>query len=60
MKIPLNARVQCTDGPGGRVVQVIVNPITRKMTHVVVEEKKAATRRTPGTDPIHCERLVMS
>ena len=41
MKIPLDARVQCTDGPGGRVVQVIVNPITRKMTHVVVEEKKS-------------------
>lgn len=40
MKIPLNARVQCKDGPGGRVVQVIVNPIARKMTHVVVEEKK--------------------
>jgi sporulation protein YlmC with PRC-barrel domain len=39
MKIPLNARVQCVDGPGGRVVQVIVNPIARKMTHVVVEEK---------------------
>ena len=40
MRIPLNARAQCTDGTGGRVVQVIVNPITRKMTHLVVEESK--------------------
>ena len=40
MKIPPSAKVQCTDGPGGRAVQVIVNPITRKMTHVVVEERK--------------------
>lgn len=50
MKIPLNAKVQCADGMGGRVVQVIVNPITRKMTHVVVEEKKLP----------HIERLVPS
>ena len=48
MKIPLNARVQCTDGLDGRAVQVIVNPITRKMTHVVVEERKLP----------HVERLV--
>ena len=48
MKIPLNARVQCMDGPDGHAVQVIVNPITKKITHVVVEE-----RRLP-----HIERLV--
>jgi uncharacterized protein YrrD len=48
MKIPLNAIVQCTDGLDGRAVQAIVNPITKKITHVVVEEKKLP----------HIERLV--
>jgi sporulation protein YlmC with PRC-barrel domain len=48
MKIPLNARVHCEDDLGGKAVQVIVNPITKKTTHVVVEERK----------PPHIERLV--
>jgi hypothetical protein len=48
MKIPLRARVQCTDGLDGRVAQVIVSPITKEITHVVVEEAK----------PPHIERLV--
>lgn len=48
MNVPLHAKAQCTDGPGGRVVQAIVNPITGKMTHVVIEES-----RTPNI-----ERLV--
>jgi sporulation protein YlmC with PRC-barrel domain len=48
MKIPLHAKVQCTDGPDGRAVRVIVNPITKKVTHVVVEERKLP----------HIERLV--
>ena len=48
MKIPLNTRVQCTDGLDGRAVQVIVNPITKRITHVVVEERKLP----------HVERLV--
>lgn len=48
MKIPQNAQVQCADGLGGRIVQVIVNPITKKMTHLVVEER----------NPPQVERLV--
>ena len=48
MKIPLNASVQCTDGQDGRTVQVIVDPIAKKITHVVVEE----------AEPPHIERLV--
>lgn len=61
MEIPLDARAQCTDGPGGRVVQVIVNPITRKMTHLVVEERRlpqverlVPTRSIVGT----CDKLI--
>lgn len=48
MKIPLNASVQCTDGQDGRAVQLIVDPIAKKITHVVVEQRKLP----------HIERLV--
>jgi hypothetical protein len=39
MDIPLNAEVRCADGLCGRSTYVIVNPVTRKVTHVVVEER---------------------
>jgi hypothetical protein len=39
MDIPLNAEVQCADGLCGRSTYVIVNPVTQKVTHVVVEER---------------------
>lgn len=48
MKIPLDARVQCVDGLGGTAIQVIVNPVSKEITHVVVEERR----------PPHIERLV--
>jgi sporulation protein YlmC with PRC-barrel domain len=48
MDIPINAAVQCTDGPGGRSTYVVVNPITEQVTHLVVREKQ----------PPHAERLV--
>ena len=48
MDIPINAEVQCTDGLGGRTNCVLINPITPKVTHVVVREK----------DFPHTERLV--
>jgi sporulation protein YlmC with PRC-barrel domain len=38
MDIPINAEVQCSDGPGGRSTYVVLNPITRRVTHVVVKE----------------------
>jgi uncharacterized membrane protein len=37
--IPLNAKVECADGPCGQSVTVIVNPVTREVTHFVVEDK---------------------
>jgi hypothetical protein len=39
MDISINADVYCTDGLGGKIVCVIVNPIRRSLTHVVVKEK---------------------
>jgi hypothetical protein len=38
MDIPINAEVCCTDGLGGHSTYVVLNPITREMTHLVVKE----------------------
>lgn len=38
--IPLKANVQCSDSPCGKSTNVILNPVTLKVTHVVVEDKK--------------------
>jgi sporulation protein YlmC with PRC-barrel domain len=48
MDIPIDAAVECTDGPCGRSTYVILNPVTRNVTHLVVKEK----------DLVHIERLV--
>jgi sporulation protein YlmC with PRC-barrel domain len=48
MDIPINVDVQCADGLCGRLTYVIINPITRRMTHLVVREAK-----TP-----HTKRMV--
>jgi sporulation protein YlmC with PRC-barrel domain len=37
--IPLNACVECADGPCGQSTYVIINPVTQQVTHVVVKEK---------------------
>jgi sporulation protein YlmC with PRC-barrel domain len=38
--IPLNANVECTDGPVGKSTAVIINPIEQRVTHVVVKGDK--------------------
>jgi sporulation protein YlmC with PRC-barrel domain len=48
MDIPVNAEVKCADGPAGHSTCVILNPITRRVTHVVVKPKGF----------LHIERLV--
>lgn len=37
--IPINADVQCKDGTCGTSTCVILNPITRRITHLVVRER---------------------
>lgn len=39
MDIPLNAEVKCADGSNGRSVCIIINPIQKEVTHVVIETK---------------------
>jgi uncharacterized protein YrrD len=48
MEIPIGAEVACKDGLCGRSTYVILNPVTRKATHIVVQEKGL----------LHEERLV--
>jgi len=37
--IPVDARVECADGPCGKSLGVIAEPGTRKLTHFVVEDE---------------------
>jgi sporulation protein YlmC with PRC-barrel domain len=48
MDIPLNAKVRCVEGDCGRSTYVIVNPVSRQVTHLVVKESEAP----------HTERVV--
>ncbi|HEX9441021.1 MAG TPA: PRC-barrel domain-containing protein [Roseiflexaceae bacterium] len=36
--IPLGAQVECTDGYGGSVTGLIVEPLARRLTHIVVQD----------------------
>ena len=38
MEIPVQAQVECTNGLCGRSVYVLINPVTDKVTHLVVKE----------------------
>jgi sporulation protein YlmC with PRC-barrel domain len=44
--IPLNAGVQCSDGPCGKTTNVILNPVTHQATHIVLEDKSLGDNRT--------------
>jgi uncharacterized protein YrrD len=38
LEIPLNAKVECTDGVFGRSEYVLINPVTDQVTHLVVKD----------------------
>ena len=40
MDIPIEADVNCADGPGGRSTYVVISPLTQQLTHVVVKEHR--------------------
>ena len=37
-EIPIKANVECTDGPCGQSAHLIVNPVARQVTHLVIED----------------------
>ena len=45
MAFRIGADASCTDGVGGQVSRIIVNPVTRQVTHLAVDPKH---RRGPG------------
>lgn len=38
MDIPINAPVQAADGPSGKISGLLINPISRAVTHIIVQE----------------------
>jgi len=44
--IPLNAKVQCSDDACGKATNVIINPVSHKVTHIVVKDKKLPNNPT--------------
>ena len=45
VKIPINAHVECKDGRVGISSHVIIDPTSRKLTHIVVSEEEAIAPR---------------
>jgi sporulation protein YlmC with PRC-barrel domain len=48
VNLPMNAGVECSDGECGVSTHVIINPVTKKVTHLVVKQKELP----------HTERMV--
>jgi hypothetical protein len=38
MDLPINATIECIDGPCGRSTAIIMNPVSNEVTHLVVHE----------------------
>jgi len=50
MEIPVNARVECTDGVYGHSESVLVNPVLDKVTHLIVREASSNTEHIVPID----------
>jgi uncharacterized membrane protein len=50
--VPLDAKVECTDGPAGVSAGVIVDPKTVRVTHFVVREQGTDTQRLVSVDKL--------
>lgn len=63
--IPIDAKVECTDGALGKTTNIIINPVTRKVTHIAIKDKHlpgSETRLVPFSkvsDVTH-ERITLS
>ena len=47
INIPLNADILCNDGAAGKSTSVVVNPVTRKVTHFVGMDSRGIERLIP-------------
>src|SRR5947209_7711013 len=57
-ELPVDAKAVCSDGQAGHVTDVIVDPVARKVTHIVVREKSPADREflVPVTSVVDSSR----
>ena len=46
--LPLGREVSCSDGPVGRLSDVLVDPDARRITHLVVEDRDGTARLVPA------------
>ena len=46
--LPLGREVSCSDGPAGRLTDVLVDPDERRVTHLVVEDRDGTARLVPA------------
>ena len=71
MDIPINATVNCSDGPCGRSTYVILKPTTEKITHLVVNNElypateflipvKHVVKSTPESIRLDCTSAEVS
>ncbi|MBC8161218.1 MAG: PRC-barrel domain-containing protein [Roseiflexaceae bacterium] len=67
MDLPINATIECTDGPGGHSTAIILNPVSNEITHLVVRESgllgiarmisiELVTESTPELIRLRCTR----
>jgi len=47
MDVPVNAQVECADGPCGHSVGVIVSPKNRQVTHLIIKPRQDLERLVP-------------
>src|SRR5438105_3718231 len=43
-ELPVDAKAVCSDGDAGQVTDVIVDPVARRVTHVVIREDRLGSR----------------
>ena len=70
MDIPLSAKVECVDGLCGESITIVVNPLTQKVTHIVVKTVPNDVERlvpvdqirdtTPTLIQLHCTKGVLA
>jgi sporulation protein YlmC with PRC-barrel domain len=65
VNIPINAKVECTDGACGRSTNVVVNPGNLTVTHVAIEDKSLPdnpTRLVPAANvaDVADDRITLS
>ncbi len=72
INIPIHAQVECTDGSAGQSTAVIINPVTRTLSHIAVQEHEAlfhtsrlvpvalVAHTTPDTIQLTCTRAELS